>query len=705
MMNKGAVHTDQAKVMDEPVLSVQELGITYLTMGENIPAVRKVSFDVWPGEALALVGESGSGKSTIAYAIMRYLPGNGRITRGKIFFQGVNIFRLTVNELFSLRGRKTSLVPQDPLTSLNPSHRVGEQIAEILKIHLQMSKKEAYDRTIEMLNQVSMPDPPVIARKYPHEISGGQQQRVLIAMAFCAHPDLLIMDEPTTGLDVTTEARILDLIEEMKQKYNTAILYITHNLGVVQRLCERVAIIYAGEIVEKGDVVSVFNRPSHPYTLGLLRCIPKIHSKVSQEKLDAIEGFLPNLAHLSPSCIFAPRCPYVEDRCRSEIPPLIDIGLNRLSKCFLSKKPVNSNKLLLNREKSRIESGPSSDVCKEALLEVNGLKKVYHIRKGNLRAVDGISFECKKGEILGIVGESGCGKTTLARCIVGLAYLNGGKILFDRRNIGVISQKRSKELHQKIQIVFQDPEATLNPQKTVEQILTRPLTLHSLVPKGERRKQVVELLESVNLNERFLSRYPHELSGGEKQRVGIARAFATRPELIICDEPISSLDVSVQAGIINLLIELQKVHNISYIFIGHDLNVVRHISNRIIVMYMGKICEVGKSYELFEPPYHPYTEALLSAVPILQPNVIQKRIRLEGPVPSPINLGQGCPFHTRCPRKIGDTCVHTPPLERKVTPSHTITCHIPLKELMRVKSVFEYGKSNQFSGADDPPVN
>ncbi len=685
--------TDLTADVGGPTLLLEDLDITYSTLGTNIPAVRGVSLEIGAGDAFALVGESGSGKSTIAYAIMRYLPSNGRIKGGKISFHSTNIFRLTANELLSLRGAKMSLVPQEPLTSLNPSHRVGNQIAEVFRIHLDISKEEAYKRTIEMLEQVNMPDPEGMARKYPHEISGGQQQRVLIAMAFSTHPDLLIMDEPTTGLDVTTEAVILDLIVEMKSKYNSAILYITHDLGVVRRVCERVAIIYAGEIIEVGDVDTVFNRPAHGYTLGLLGCIPKISSEVIQEKLNAIEGFLPDLSDLKPGCIFASRCDRVEDACLAKVFPLKDIGAGHLTKCIFYEKVLNLSTAVLNgaglsdtkSDKSREGESPEKR-SGEILLEIDALKKIFRIGKGKLLAVDDISLECKKGEILGIVGESGCGKTTLARCIAGLLDVDGGRILFDGENVAVM-KSRSGELHQKIQMIFQNPDSTLNPQKTIEQILERPLTLFKLCPKRERRERVLRLLESVKLGERYMSRYPHELSGGEKQRIGIARAFASEPELIICDEPISSLDVSVQAGIVNLLIELQKQSRISYLFIGHDLNVIRHISNRIVVMYMGKICEVGSSFELFQPPYHPYTEALLSAIPILQTDVTTRSIRLEGAVPSPINPGPGCRFHTRCPRKVGEICVSAPPPKIEVSPGHVIYCHILLHELEAVPPV------------------
>ena len=683
MTGKNPVSFNPDASRGPAVLSVRDVDITYYSGEVIFPAIRKASFEIGAGEAFGLVGESGSGKSTVAYAVMQYLASNGKIAGGEIAFRGTNLMKLSNTELLGLRGLKMSMVPQDPLTSLNPSHRVGDQVAEILKIHFKLSRGEAHKKAVEMLGQVHLPAPELTALKYPHQISGGQQQRVLIAMAFCTNPELLIMDEPTTGLDVTTQARILDLIREMKIGHKTAILYITHNLGVVKNLCDRVAIIYAGEIVEEGDVASIFRSPAHPYTRGLLNCIPKTYTRKTEKRLDAIEGFIPNLAELKPSCIFSPRCKFVQEQCRRQAPPFMEIGPERRSKCYFTefKEPVVDDDF---------EDLRASSPSKRILVAVDRLKKVYPTKRGDLRAVDDTSFECKRGEILGIVGESGCGKTTMARCIVGLEDKSAGRITFDDQDIGMV-RKRSKEMRRKIQMVFQNPEATLNPQKTVEEIITRPLALYNVVPKARRRQRAIELLESVNLTELYLSRYPHEISGGEKQRVGIARAFATEPELIILDEPISSLDVSVQAGILNLLIDLQHKHNIAYIFIGHNLSVIRHLCNRVMVVYLGRMCEIGTPDELFEPPYHPYTEALLSAIPVVEPGIEQKEIRLQGAMPNAIDPLPGCAFHTRCPRKIGDICEKSAPAEVEVKSGHHIACHIPVDELSAVNPVFKYG--------------
>jgi len=666
--------------LNHQVLSVKDVDITYYSGKVAFPAIRKVSFDISEGQAFGLVGESGSGKSTVAYAVMQYLASNGKISHGEIDFSGTNLLTMSSTELSGLRGLKISLVPQDPLTSLNPSHRVGDQVSEILKIHFKLTKQAADKKAVKMLEQVHLPTPRLTALKYPHQISGGQQQRVLIAMAFCTNPELLIMDEPTTGLDVTTQARILDLISEMKIKHKTAILYITHDLGVVKNLCDRVAIIYAGEIVEEGDVASIFRKPAHPYTRGLLSCMPKTYSHEIDARLDDIEGFLPNLSELKPSCIFSPRCRFVQDKCRQEIPLLREIGDARRIKCFFDDLE-DKGKAAQADEKRKLN--PDDEI----LIKVKNLTKLYPTKRGDLRAIDDTSFECRKGEILGIVGESGCGKTTIARCIVGLEQNNGGSISFLDQTIGAI-RKRSKETRRKIQMVFQNPEATLNPQKTVEEIIARPLALYNIVPKSQRRQRTVELLKSVNLSELYLSRFPHEISGGEKQRVGIARAFATEPEVIVLDEPISSLDVSVQAGILNLLLDLQAKNNIAYIFIGHNLSVIRHLCNSIMVVYMGRICEIGPPEELFDPPYHPYTEALLAAVPVVEPDISQREIRLVGAMPNAIDPMPGCPFHSRCPRKIGNVCEEVKPKQIKVRPGHRIACHMPLEELAAFEPIF-----------------
>jgi peptide/nickel transport system ATP-binding protein len=664
---------------------VRDLDIAYSTKGTTVLAVRDAALEIRPGEALALVGESGSGKSTIAYALMRYLPDNGAVMRGQMLFSNTELLTLSPDELLNLRGQRIALVPQNPQTSLNPNHRIGDQIAEIFRIHLKLPAPQAHHRALQMLETVHLPDPEFFARKYPHQISGGQAQRVLIAMAFAIHPDLLVMDEPTTGLDPTTEAHILDLIREMRQRYQTAILYITHNLGVVRDLCDRLAVIYAGQILESGPVDAVFDAPAHPYTAALLKCVPKLSAANTQARLASIEGFLPDLSEPSSGCVFAPRCDFVQDRCRTQTPPLQAIGTDtelasadRHSKCFFPDFKKDADPATTSQP-------PTIEAA--TLLTIDHLSKTYPTKKGALRAVDDISFTCRQGEILGIVGESGCGKSTLARCIVGLEDISAGNIHFKGEPLGNITQRKTA-LRRRIQMVFQNPDATLNPKKTVEQILLRPLTLHNLGPPPQRRAKAVELLQSVNLEQRYLTRYPHQLSGGEKQRVSIARALATQPELLVCDEPVSALDVSVQAGIINLLIDLRQQYGTAFIVIGHDLGVMHHLCDRILVLYMGRICQLSPSGKFTQAPYHPYTEALLASVPQVDAPPVEHRIRLEGNVPSPIDPMPGCAFHSRCPRQLGSLCAQSPPPQRHAAPDHQIACHIPLAELNEIPSFF-----------------
>ncbi|MCF6173407.1 MAG: ABC transporter ATP-binding protein, partial [Campylobacteraceae bacterium] len=502
---------------------------------------------------------------------------------------------------------------------------------------------------------------------------------------FCTNPKLLVMDEPTTGLDVTTQAKILSLINEMKAKHNTAVLYITHNMGVVKNLCDRVAILYAGEIVDEGCVKEIFEKPAHPYTKNLMECIPSTFEDEGV-KLKTIKGFLPNIGELISSCIFAPRCKYVQKQCNEEIPPVLSLSKTRKVKCFLKELPKIGDEAL--------EKSTKVSIKEKDLLEIKNLTKFFPTPAGNSRAIDDVSFTCKQGEILGIVGESGCGKTTIARCIVGLTPKSSGDIIFNGKSLG-ITRKRGKDLSRKIQMVFQNPEATLNPQKTVEQIIERPLALYNVVPKGQRKRRVLELLSMVNLSDRYLSRYPHEISGGEKQRVGIARSFASNPELIVLDEPTSSLDVSVQAGILNLLHELQQKHGTTYIFIGHDLSAMRHLCDRIMVIYLGQICEIGTPQEIFSAPYHLYTEGLLSAIPVIESNLSQREVSIEGAIPSSIEAMLGCPFHTRCHKKIGKICEEEKPLELEFESGNKIYCHLSKAELLDEEPIFKLEGFNE----------
>ena len=678
------------------VLEVRGLSVSYFVPGGEVQAVRGASLVIQPGESVALVGESGSGKTTLAFAVMRYLDANGRVVAGEIRFHGADLLAMSFPELQQIRGSRIAMVFQDPQTSLNPSFTVGEQIAEVLREHEGLSKAEARRKGIDLLTQVYLPDAAAIFQRFPHELSGGQQQRILVAMAFACNPELLIMDEPTTGLDVTTEARILDLIAELKARYRSAILYITHNLGVVARFCDRLTVMYAGEIVEEGPVGRAFAHPLHPYTRGLLTCIPRLDRSKQDRPLSAIEGVLPSLIDPPPACIFEPRCPHRAAACAERKPALVPVRGGGHVRCLRWEELPPFRFESVGGAPEAAAAGPAGD-----LLQVEGLRRYYEQRLGLIqalrgvspkavKAVDDVTLAIARGSTLSVVGESGCGKTTLGRTVVGLLEPTGGTLRFDGQDIGKPARERPRDLRRRVQIVFQNPDATLNPQKTVEETLRRPLELFGLATGPERERRVSELLRAVNLAESYRKRYPHELSGGQKQRVAIARAFAAEPELIVCDEPLSALDVSVQAAILNLLVDLQRRSGTSFLFISHDLSVVRYLSDRLAVMYLGKVCEVGSADELFQPPYHPYTEALLSAIPIPDPAVRQRKIRLEGPVPSPLDPGPGCRFHTRCPRKLGDICEREEPPALEPHPGHLIYCHIPLEELRRIPPVVEY---------------
>jgi peptide/nickel transport system ATP-binding protein len=681
--------------LGDAVLDVRDLSVAYCTRAGDVQAVRSVSLTVHAGETLALVGESGSGKTSLALAVMRYLDASGRVTGGAIRFRGEDLLAMPPAALRELRGARLAMVYQDPQMALNPAFTVGEQVAEVLRIHLRLGRRTARQRAIELLAQVNLPQPEDVYRRYPHELSGGQQQRAVIAMAFACDPELLLMDEPTTGLDVTTEARILDLIGELKARHRSAILYITHNLGVVARFCHRVAVMYAGELVEEGPVERVFARPLHPYIRGLLACVPRLDASKRAAPLTAIGGRLPSLVAPPRGCIFEPRCPERVSECAERAPAAAAAPGGGTVRCHRWDALPAFRTVGVPSA-----AAPSAGAPTSGLLEVEGLRCHYLLRRplGDavrgiparaVRAVDDVSLEVARAHTLALVGESGCGKTTLGRAVVGLVEPIGGRVAFGGADAIRLARGRPRDLRRRIQIIFQNPEATLNPQRTVGETLARPLELFGSATAAERAERVRELLRAVQLPEGYVGRYPHELSGGEKQRVAVARAFAAEPELIVCDEPLSALDVSVQAAMLNLLVDLQERTGAAYLFISHDLSVVRYLADRVAVMYMGRLCEVGSVDALFAPPYHPYTEALLSAIPLPDPRSVQRKIRLEGPVPSPVDPGPGCRFQSRGPRKLGAVCETEPPPAREAAPGHVIVCHIPLEELRRVPPVIE----------------
>jgi len=680
---------------ETPVLNIEDLAVAYKVRGGEIEAVQKVTFDIQRGESHGIVGESGCGKSTVAWAIVNFLGNNGYVKRGSIKFQGQDIVGKTGEELRRLRGDQIAMVYQDPMQALNPSMRIGDQMKEVLTVHRGLSDEEAEKRCIQMLDRVYMPDPENVIKRYPHQISGGQQQRVVIGMALLNNPALLIMDEPTTALDVTVEAAVLDLIAELRHEFDTAIMYITHNLGVVARVASRVGVMYAGEMVERASVEDIFKNPQHPYTQGLIRCVPKLGSEKSSSLLYPIRGRVPPPNNRPSGCIFSPRCDYVRERCRAEHPDLRLIpGTNTLARCHFSEEIDPS--LWKPSQDIELPTITAATSEQEPILELEDLKKYYEVKGNSLRdilgfgekryvkAVEGATMSVLKGRTLGIVGESGCGKSTLVKTIIGLEKSSGGQARFLGFDITSDIANRDQGLIEELQMVFQNPDSTMNPSYTVGEQIARPMRRFKTVPQEQIRDEVIHLLQAMRLSEAYYDRLPRQLSGGEKQRVGIARALASHPDLVLCDEPVSALDVSVQAAILNLLLDVQHEFDTTLIFIAHDLSVVRFFSDSVAVMYLGQIMEIGPAEAIYQPPYHPYTEALLSAVPIPDPTAKQKRIRLEGTVPSAISPPPGCRFHTRCPRRHllldPEICKTIPPW-RHVTDLHQIFCHHNLETL------------------------
>ncbi|MGH6932608.1 MAG: dipeptide ABC transporter ATP-binding protein [Dongiaceae bacterium] len=675
-----------------PILELEDVRVSYFTRAGEINVVPGVSFTLKQGEAIGLVGESGCGKSTVAFAIMKYLGGAGRLTGGRIRFEGKDMAEMSDEELRRIRGKKIAMVYQDPMSSLNPVIPVGRQLMEVSIIHQGASAEMARQRALQLLGEVKLPDPESIFDRYPHQLSGGQQQRVVIAMALMGEPSLLVMDEPTTGLDVTVEAAVLDLVRELRRKHNSAIIFISHNLGTVVRVCDRIGVFYSGELVEEGSVVNVFRDPRHPYTRGLLDCIPVLGSDKHSAPLVPIPGSAMPTLHRPKGCIFATRCSHVDPaRCTVDRIATQDVGAGHRVQCVRhAELPV--------RELPAAVAAASGEMGgdQELVLEIDNLRKSYHqstsIFRGakvyEVKALNDISLSAKRGTTLAIVGESGCGKSTLAKVLTGIEKATSGKADLEGTDISAIKvEDRPSEVKRQLQMVFQNPDSTLNPSHSVGFVVTRALRRLKKLTGREVDNEARRLIEMVKLPADFVGRKPRQLSGGQKQRVAIVRALASDPDVVIADEPVSALDVSVQAAIINLLIELQASRGATLVFISHDLSVVRYLADRVAVMYLGRIVEFGSAEEVYAPPYHPYTEALLSAVPVPDPDRQQKRIVLEGAMPSPSNMPAGCPFSTRCPRKLGSICDTTPPPEHRTSTGHRILCHIPLEALSAVEPI------------------
>ncbi len=675
------------------ILDVNNLDVSYKIGRQWYPALRDFCVKINVGQIHAIVGESGSGKTTAIKAIMRYLGKNGRIINGDIRLNNDIITHYSRRDMRELWSNKLHMVPQNPFTALNPSLRIGEQVAEVIRLH--DGGNNVSQKVNAALQAVRLPDPPAISQRYPHELSGGQQQRVILAMAFSSRPQLLLLDEPTTALDVTTEAAILDLIRALIHETNAGAAYVTHNLGVVAQLCHSLTVMYAGEVMEEGDVKGIFAMPLHPYTIGLLACVPRFGQGKRIQALRTIPGRPPTITAPRQGCVFAQRCPVALEKCFHEHPPLTPVSDGRHVRCHRWKEIADGTLAVEQQFQSGL--GQVSKIDGDTLLHVQELTKHFSVPRTIVemvqsqppkvvRAVDGVTLAIRQGRTLGLVGESGSGKTTLARMVVGLTERTSGKIELLGLEVTGKAGHRPHELLQKLQMVFQNPQESLNPYLTVGQAIGRPLMKLAKLKRIAADQEVVRLLNTVNLDASYAGRYPSELSGGEKQRVAIARAFASNPELIVCDEPVSALDVSVQAAVLNLLARLQEERKTAYLFISHDLAVVRYLADFIAVMYMGTLFEVGYSRDYDQPPYHPYTEALLSAIPIPDPNAPDNHIHLNDDMPSPHNLPKGCRFHTRCPRKIGPICEQEDPPWQQHGDEQFIRCHIPIEELIALQS-------------------
>ncbi|MGY6410744.1 MAG: dipeptide ABC transporter ATP-binding protein [Alkalilacustris sp.] len=677
----------------EPILAIENLSISFFTRAGEIPAVMDFSCTVMPGEAMGLVGESGCGKSTVALGVMRDLGRSGRITGGRVRFRGRDIATMPEAELRRIRGAEIAMIYQEPMAALNPSMTVGAQLAEVPMIHRGIGRREAMARAARMLADVRLPDPERILASYPHQLSGGQQQRIVIAMALMAEPALLILDEPTTALDVTVEAGIVDLLRELGRKTGTAMLFISHNLGLVLETCDRITVMYSGEAVETGPVREVFGGMRHPYTQALLRAIPLPGADREARPLRAIPGNFPPPQARPQGCNFGPRCEHFRaGRCDVAEIAMLEAAPDHHSRCLRLRE------IDWDRPAATAEARPRAPLG-APVLQVAALRKDYAVpaalpwREGRVVTANaGVSLEARAGETLAIVGESGCGKSTLARVLMGLETATQGAITLDNKDIHATPvQKRDTETVSSLQMVFQNPFDTLNPSLRVGRQIQRTLEVFGIGRSdADRRARMLELLDLVKLPRDFADRLPRQLSGGQKQRVGIARAFAGTARVVVADEPVSALDVSVQAAVTELLCDIQARHGTTLLFISHDLGIVRYLADRVMVMYLGHVVETGPTERVFAPPYHPYTEALLSAVPVADPGFTKQRIVLEGDIPSAMNPPPGCPFQTRCrwkSRVPGGRCETDLPPLREVAPGHALRCHLPEAALAEMAPV------------------
>ncbi|MCL8026932.1 ABC transporter ATP-binding protein [Nocardioides bruguierae] len=675
--------TEPAGSLDtDLLLDVRGLQTHFETQFGIVRAVNDVSFTVRPGEVVGIVGESGSGKSVTARSILRMIHKPGRVVGGEVLYRGQDLLGVSDKEMQALRGSEIAMVFQDPQSALNPVMTVGDQIAEALIVH-GGEKKASRARALELLEQVGIPDAPRRLDEYPHQFSGGMRQRVVIAIALASSPKLLIADEPTTALDVTIQAQILRLLAQLREDLGVAVLMITHDMGVVAEMCDRVVVMYGGRVMERGPVEAIFSAPQLPYTADLLAAMPKLEDG-EEHRLPAIPGAPPDPSRLPTGCSFNPRCRFAEDRCRESVPVLTIRGPEHSAACH-----VTGDGAPLTPAPPAEATAARREIGGEPLLEITDLRVDVNCGRGGLLgkadpvyAVDGVSLEVRPGETLGLVGESGCGKSTLARAIMGINPVSGGSVCIGGQELGPKDRAGSKRIRETVQYVFQDPFASLNPRRTVRQSIEEALEVRG-VPAKEREAEILRLSERVGLNPLHLDRLPHAFSGGQRQRVGIARALAAEPRLLVCDEPVSALDVSIQAQIINLLSDLRDELDLGFLFIAHDLSVVKHISDRVAVMYLGTFVEIGDAEQVYSDPQHPYTASLMASSP--KPDVAQRdreRIVLTGDLPSPKNPPTGCRFRTRCPigplfRDDRQVCIEQAPTLTPTATGQMAACHFP----------------------------
>ena len=682
---------------NSPLLDIRDLHTDIEIRSGVVHALSGVDLHVNAGETLGIVGESGSGKTMTALSLMGLLPQGGRVSSGQLILDGQDLTKLSLREKRKLRGTKVGMIFQDPLTSLNPTMKIGLQVCEPLRVHEKLSKKEALERAVEILKRVGMPRPEVVINNYPHQLSGGMRQRVMIAMALVCKPRILIADEPTTALDVTTQMQILDLIDELRDEYQMGVILITHDLGVVAGHTDRVAVMYAGRIVETAPTKTLFTEPKHRYTSSLMAALPE-RALAAGTKLFSIPGAPPSLTNLPVGCRFAARCLWATDECRAGYPDLSGDDTHTFSCFHPVQKGDESPAALqakLDTQKNGNEAGAQQAplVSSEVLLDVKEASREYESAgsgffkrdKGVVSAVDRVSITVKKGETYGLVGESGCGKSTMGRLIAGLERPSGGSIELDGRDLATLKGRDAVTIHRDVQMMFQDSYAAMDPRMRIDQILAEPMSIQKTGNARQIAERIMEIIEQVGLTEEILDRYPHEFSGGQLQRIGFARSLTLAPDLIVADEPVSALDVSVQAQVLNLMKDLQAELGLSYLFISHDLAVVQYMADRIGVMYLGRIVEEGPAKEVVENPKHPYTKALIDSIPVPDPEFSHddRAIKLTGEPPSAVNPPEGCRFRPRCPFA-GEECKIQPTLTDE---RHRVACHHPLLQIQLKEEV------------------